>query len=130
MATFGLDIAPTALRYLNGRGSPGNDELFISLAMLEKNCEEVDADVMLCIEIFEILYYRRNDLKQGTNFFNRSKQSVNIGFDRMVILRCLDSPPSYNVCTILIGKYRHSKLCDKPINVSNGHIWLFLAKVV
>ena len=56
MAPYGLDIAPTARRHLNGRGSPDDDELFISLAMLEKNREEVDADVMFCIGIFEILY--------------------------------------------------------------------------
>ena len=59
MATFGLDIAPTALRYLNGRGSLDDDELFIPLAMLEKNRKEIDAEVMFCIGIFEILYYRR-----------------------------------------------------------------------
>ena len=122
MATFGLDIAPTALRYLNDQGPPDNDELFISLAMLEKNREEVDADVMFCIGIIENVYYRRNDLKPGTNFFNWSKQSVNIAFDHMVILRCLNSPPGYNVCTTLIGKYRNSKLYNQHIDESNGHI--------
>ena len=71
--------------------------------MSEKNREEVDADVMFCIGIFEILYYRRNDSKRGNNFFNRLKQSVNIAFDCMVILRCLNSPPGYDVCTTLMA---------------------------
>ena len=122
MATFGLGISPTTLRYLNSWGSPDDDELFISLAMLEKNCEEVDADVTFYIGIFEILYYRRNDSKPGTNFFNRSKQSVNIAFDCMVSLRYLNRPPGYNVYTTLIVKYRNSKLYDQYIDVSNGHI--------
>ena len=113
MATFGLDIAPTALRYLNSRGSSDDDGLFISLAMLEKNHKEVDADVMFYIGIIENVYYRRNDLKPGTNFFNWSKQSVNIAFDCMVSLRYLNRPPGYNVYTTLIVKYRNSKLYDQ-----------------
>ena len=118
MESFSLSSLPSDLEYVNGRTSPNKDEVFIALSDLEKPMSNVENDIFNSVLILEVVYHKKAKAKNPQSFFSCTKANLSISFERMVVLRCLNSPRGINMCTILIGKNRNANLWDQHIEVN------------
>ena len=114
-------VNPHNLILDNKRFQFGKRTKFVSLAELETDPKE-GSSTMGKIIILELLYYKRaptSNEKGNQFFYSRANPKLsNVSYDRMIVLRCLNSPPGLNICCILMGSSRNGRLFDQHLSVS------------
>jgi len=114
-------VTPHELELEKARFQFGERTEFVSLAELEGDPKQ-GSSTMGKIIIFEVLYYKKaptNDQKGNQFFYSRTNTKLsNVSYDRMIVLRCLNSPPGLNICCILMGSSRNGRLFDQHLSVS------------
>lgn len=91
---------------------------FVRMVDLERERDGLDKTKTLdTVCLLQILYYRtKKDV--GEKVFNRKKGDVSeASYDRLLMVRCVLSPPGSNVFAILMSNQRNAKLFDQYLSL-------------
>ena len=99
------------LRFCACADTFNDEEAFVSISEMSlESFKPTMNDVVLA----EILYFRRK--KEDQPIFNKSRgEAKNLSFDRILMCRCLNSPPGLNVFAILLGQQRNNHFFHRHI---------------